>query len=95
MRISKKAKSIMLKTSIALCVFVGILASIPNLVSERAELYWIATIPLGIIAFVCSMSLDADKKGEKTVCFISSIALTLSFPILMFIGSALDALCGG
>ena len=50
MRISKKAKSIMLKTSIALCVFVGILASIPNLVSERAELYWIATIPLGIIA---------------------------------------------
>lgn len=86
-----KAKNIILKVVITLCILAGILTWVPNLVLGRTDFYWLATIPLGIVALISSMALVVEKKYQKTVCVVLSVVLLLSFPILMFTGTAFEA----
>jgi len=90
MKIQENIKNIILKIIITICILLGILTWIPNLFWGRAEIYWVATIPLGIVALLCSLALTVKTRYEKIVCFTLSIILSLSFPILMFTGTMIE-----
>ena len=91
MNLKKNKQNTFLLVLIFACIVIGILVWIPNLIYKRTEIYWIASIPLGIIALLCSGSLRIEKIYKKIICLFLSFILLFSFPILMLIGSTIEA----
>lgn len=82
-------KKNLLISIIFVCIIFSIVIWIPNLIFNEAKIYWVGSIPLGMVSLFCSILLPEGMK-LKRVFTILSIIMLFSFPILMFIGSILE-----
>ncbi|OIJ17997.1 hypothetical protein BKP45_20640 [Anaerobacillus alkalidiazotrophicus] len=68
-----------------ICILIGIATWIPNFIFEYGYGYWVLTFFINPLGILCGYL------GSSRIAMISNIIMTLSFFILMFFGSLIEA----